>query len=390
MSHEPLDWIDTSLQILEESSLLRRRSVRMGPQAAQIEFEGQQLVNFGSNDYLGLACDERVLKAALQCMQSSGWGAGASSLVTGRGQWHAQLEQELAQFEETEAALLFPTGYAANVGTIAALVEKGDAVYSDAKNHASIIDGCRLSGAAIHVYPHNDSDRLDEMLKDPHEYRRRLIVSDGLFSMDGDLGPIGDLARLAAEHGCMLLVDEAHATCVIGDNGRGVSDLLYAEEGVHVKVGTLSKALGSAGGFVAGSRRLIDYLTNAARSYIFSTALPEANAAAALAALQIARQEPQRRELLQQRADTFRERLWRDGWWLGSTQSHIVPIVLGDPNEALRMSAGLRQQGFYVPAIRPPSVPEDEALLRISVTYLHDEALLDRLADALMKCAELE
>jgi 8-amino-7-oxononanoate synthase len=387
---DPLRWINQELIELEESTLRRKLAVRRGPQMGHlIEYDGQQLVNFGSNDYLGLAADPRLLQAALNAMQHSGWGSGASPLVTGRGQWHAELETELAAFEETEAALLFPTGFAANVGTIAALVGDGDAVYSDAKNHASIIDGCRLSGAQIHVYPHNDCEALEEMLKTGGAgFRRRLIVSDSLFSMDGDIAPLGDLARLASEHDAMLMVDEAHATGVFGDHGRGIGEQLYAEQGIHIRVGTLSKALGSQGGFVAGQRRLIEYLVNRARPYIFSTAPIEAAAAAALEALKIVREEPDRRQQLLQRADHLRERLWRDGWWLGSTQSHIVPIVVGDPPEALRMAAGLRRQGFFVPAIRPPSVPEGESLLRISVTLQHDEATLERLANALLKCTE--
>lgn len=388
---DPLNWLNQELIELEESTLRRKLAVRAGPQMGQqIAWEGMQLVNFGSNDYLGLAADPRLLQAALNVMQASGWGAGASPLVTGRGQFHAELEQALAAFEGTEAALLFPTGYAANVGTIAALVQQGDAVYSDAKNHASIIDGCRLSGAAIHVYPHSDAEALEELIKTGGaSFRRRLIVSDSLFSMDGDIAPVGDLARIAAEHDTMLLVDEAHATGVFGDHGRGIGELLYAEEGIHIRVGTLSKALGSLGGFVAGKRKLIEFLVNRARPYVFSTAPVEALAGAALEALKIVQEEPDRRQILLQRAEHLRERLWKDGWWLGSTQSQIVPIVVGDPAEALRMSSGLRRLGFFVPAIRPPSVPEGESLLRISVTLQHDEAMLDQLADALLKCTEL-
>ena len=388
---DPLRWINQELVELEESTLRRKLAMRTGPQMGhEIEFEGRQLANFGSNDYLGLAADPRLLQAALNAMQHSGWGAGASPLVTGRGQWHAELEQALAAFEGTEAALLFSSGFAANVGTISALVGKGDAVYSDAKNHASIIDGCRLSGATIHVYPHNDAEALVEILKTGGAtFRRRLIASDSLFSMDGDMAPVGDLARIAQEHDAMLLVDEAHATGVFGDHGRGIGEQLYAEAGIHIRVGTLSKALGCMGGFVAGSRKLIEYLVNCARPYVFSTAPVEAIAAAALEALRIVEQEPERRQTLLQRADHLRERLWRDGWWLGATQSQIVPIVVGDPVEALRMSAGLRQQGFFVPAIRPPTVPEGESLLRISVTYQHDEVLLERLANALLTCSEM-
>jgi 8-amino-7-oxononanoate synthase len=390
MAHDPLRWIDDELEQLEEHALRRRLSVRTSPQQGHmIEIDGRQLVNFGSNDYLGLAADPRLADAARRVSEVGGWGAGASPLVTGRGRWHAQLERSIAAFEGTEAALFFPTGFAANSGTIAALVGKQDVVYSDARNHASIIDGCRLSGATIQIYPHNDTEALEEMLKVGEGFRRRLIVSDSLFSMEGDFAPVGDLARLASDYDAMLMIDEAHATGVIGDLGRGVCELLYAEEGVHIRVGTLSKALGSVGGFVAGSQRLIDYLVNRARSYMFSTAPPEAVAAAGVVALRIVEEEPQRRQEVMDRANRFRERLWKQNWWLGATQSHIVPIKLGDPSETMRMSATLRDLGFFVPGIRPPSVPEGESLLRISITYLHDDAILERLADALLKCTEL-
>jgi 8-amino-7-oxononanoate synthase len=390
MSQDPLRWIDHELQLLDELALRRRLSVRTSPQHGQwIEIDGRQMVNFGSNDYLALAADPRLAEAAQKACETAGWGAGASPLVTGRGRWHAELEAAIAAYEGTEAALLFPTGFAANAGTIAALMGKDDVIFSDAKNHASIIDGCRLSGAKVHVFPHNDMESLAALLSQMQGFRRRLIVTDSLFSMDGDFALLGDLARLAGEHDAMLMVDEAHATGVIGDHGRGVCEQLYAEQGTHIRIGTLSKALGSAGGFVAGSQRLIDYLTNTARSYIFSTALPEATAAAALEALRIAQEEPWRREALLERAHHFRERLWRDGWWLGASQSQIVPIRLGDPAETLRMSAALRDQGFFVPGIRPPSVPEGESLLRISITYAHDETVLERLANALLRCTDL-
>ena len=263
------------------------------------------MVNFGSNDYLGLAADG-PRQAVVQTIEQAGWGSGASPLVTGRGTVHAALEQALARFEGTESALLFPSGYAANLGTIAALVGRGDAVYVDAKNHASIIDGCRLSGARLEVYPHGDVGFLQKRLARRGDFRRRLIVTDTLFSMDGDLAPLPDLAELAERYDAMLMVDEAHATGVFGPSGRGVCEQLGVERGVHVRVGTLSKALGSMGGFVAGSAQLIDWLANRARSYVFSTAPPEAMAAYALETLRTVIDEPFRRTVLLQRAARLR------------------------------------------------------------------------------------
>jgi 8-amino-7-oxononanoate synthase len=311
-----------------------------------------------------------------------GWGSGASPLVTGRGTWHAQLETSLAEFERTEAALLFPTGFAANCGAVTALVGKGDVVLSDAKNHASIIDGCRLSGARIVVYPHCDLGYVEMMLKQAAAFRRRLIVTDGLFSMDGDLAPLSDLVDVAERYEAMVLVDEAHATGVFGSHGRGVSEHFGVEQRVSVRVGTLSKALGSCGGFVAGSRQLIEWLTNKARPFVFSTMAPEATAAAGLRALEIVRDEPQRRQILLHRAASLRERLRTLGWNVGNSTSQIIPVFLGATDTTMRLAEALQHQGFFVPGIRPPTVPEGESLLRISVTWGHHDGMLDQLLDA--------
>ena len=294
----PLSWIDDELAALEQQKLRRRLLTRDGPQSVRLRIDGRELINFGSNDYLGLAADPRLAHAAAEAIEHEGFGSGASPLITGHGAAHRRLEQRLAEFEGTEAALVFSSGFAANAGTIAALVGPGDVVYCDRKNHASLFDGCRLSRADVRVYPHADCARLASLLAESQKYRRRLIVTDGLFSMDGDLAPLAELAELAARHDAMLLVDEAHATGVFGPNGRGVSEHLGVEDGVHVRVGTLSKALGSVGGFVAGSRSLIEWLVNRARPYVFSTAGPAATAAAALAALDIVRNEPERRRRL--------------------------------------------------------------------------------------------
>jgi 8-amino-7-oxononanoate synthase len=386
MPSDPLSWLDTELQSLEARHLRRRLIARAGPQSSSIQVDSKPLINFSANDYLGLAADPRLAAAAAQAARDEGWGAGASSLVTGRSTAHAELERRLAEFKGVEAALVFSSGFAANVGTIPALVERGDAIYADAKNHASLIDGCRLSRAEVQIYRHCDADHLAELLRDTTNFRRRLIVTDSIFSMDGDLAPLAKLAELADRHSAMMMVDEAHATGVFGEHGRGVAEHLDAEQGIHVRMGTLSKALASAGGFVAGRRTLVEWLANRARSYVFSTAFPPAAAAAATASLDIVRDEPERRRELLNRAACLRDKLRQQGWSLGQSESQIVPIYLGDPERTMKISNALREHGMFVPGIRPPSVPQGESLLRISLSFSHTPELLQQLVAALANC----
>ncbi|HUE73176.1 MAG TPA: 8-amino-7-oxononanoate synthase [Pirellulaceae bacterium] len=384
----PLDWLDDALAELDRQSLRRRLTVRTSPQRGdEIRVDGQRLANFGSNDYLGLASDKAVVSAAQEALDTHGFGSGASPLITGRGVWHQRLERELAAFEGTESALLFPSGYAANMGTIAALVGKADAIFSDELNHASIIDGCRLSGAAVHIYRHGDASHLASLLAAAAAERRKLIVTDTLFSMAGDFAPLREIGELAGRHQAMLMVDEAHATGVFGNLGRGAGEHFGIEHDVHVRVGTLSKALGCSGGFVAGSQKLIDWLANRARSYFFSTAAPEINAAAALAALRIVKNEPRRRVELLSRSAALRARLKGAGLDVGDSESQIIPVIVGSPERALAVAAELRHRGYLVPAIRPPSVPEGQSLLRISVTWRHLPQELEDLASALIAVA---
>ncbi|NQT11194.1 MAG: 8-amino-7-oxononanoate synthase, partial [Planctomycetes bacterium] len=284
-THHALQWIDDELAALDRQDLCRRLATREGKQTTQIDLDGGKLVNFGSNDYLALAADPRLAHAASEAAHEEGWGSGASPLVTGHGPAHRRLEERLAEFEDAEAALVFSSGFAANAGTIAALVGPGDVVFSDRTNHASIWDGCRLSRADVRTFRHADCRQLAQLLEKSHGRRRRLIVTDSVFSMDGDVAPLAELTDLAERFDAMLLVDEAHATGVFGPHGRGAAEQAGLEGRVHVRVGTLSKALGSVGGFVVGSRSLIDWLVNRARPYVFSTAPPGAAAAAATAAL---------------------------------------------------------------------------------------------------------
>jgi len=382
-SSDRLDWIRQELLALETSGLRRRLRIRDGAQAARVVVDGRELIHFGSNDYLALAADPRLAAAVAEAARREGAGSGASPLLAGRGQTQGQLEQSLAEFEGTEAALVFSSGFVANMGTVAALVGPGDAVFTDRKNHASLWDGCRMSRADVRVYPHGDWRRLDELLSKAADYRRRLIATDGLFSMDGDLAPLVELAEVAERHGAMLLVDEAHATGVFGRLGRGVAEHFGVEDRVDVRIGTLSKALGSAGGFVAGNRMLIDWLVNRARPYIYSTAPPVPTVAAALAALDIVRNEPHRRRELLARAARLREELAGQGWNIGGSASQIIPLIVGQADRATKLSAALLDRGLFVPAIRPPTVPIDEACLRISLTAGHTDEMTETLREAL-------
>lgn len=382
-THHPLEWIDRELASLDHQGLRRHLASRQDKQSGHIVLDGRALINFGSNDYLALSADPRLADAAGAAAKAEGWGSGASPLVTGHGQTHLRLERRLAEFEGTEAALVFSTGFAANAGTIAALVGPGDAVFSDRSNHASIWDGCRLSRADVRAYRHADCDHLERLLERAGRYRRRLIVTDSLFSMDGDLAPLADLCRLAERFDAMLMIDEAHATGVFGPRGRGVAEEAELEGRVHVRVGTLSKALGSIGGFVVGSRSLIDWLVNRARPYVFSTAMPGPAAAAAIAALDVVRDEPERRQSLLARAASLRIRLDEQGWMVGSTGSQIIPVIVGEADRAMQLAAALGERGLFVPAIRPPTVPDGEARLRISLTYGHAPEMIEELVEAL-------
>jgi 8-amino-7-oxononanoate synthase len=383
--HDSLDWLPQAMDDWERRGLKRTLVTRASPQSAQISIGEKPLVNFGANDYLGLANDPRLIAAAYEASQCEGWGAGASPLVTGHSREHELLEHDLAAWLGTEAALVFPSGYAANTGTIAALVEEGDMIFSDAKNHASLIDGCRLSRATTHIYPHVDLQALEQLLKtNATKSRRRLIVTDTVFSMDGDIAPLAELCKLAEKYKCMLLVDEAHATGVFGERGTGLVSAQGVASRVPIRIGTLSKSLASAGGFVAGSQLLIDWLANRARSFVFSTAHPPAAAAAARTAIEIAQSEPQRREQLLVQAAWLREQLRSRGFQIGISRTQIIPIILGDESKTMQAAATLRERGFFVPGIRPPSVPVGESLLRISLSYAHSREQLSALLENLL------
>ena len=382
-----LDWIAEALDQLAAAGLERPKRTRDGRQGATVDLDGRRLVNVGSNDYLGYAGDVRLTKAASKAACAEGFGAGASPLVSGHSRAHERLERAIASLLDVPASVTFPSGFAANSATIAALVGPGDAIFSDERNHASIIDGCRLSRTDVHVYPHRDVAALDALLAaEGTAHRRRLIVTDTLFSMDGTLAPLADLCDVARRHHAMLMVDEAHATGVFGLRGSGLVEEAGCADGVHVRTGTLSKALGAAGGFVAGHAELIRWLRHSARAWIFSTAHPPAVAAAATRALELVAEEPHRRAELLARAAAFRDRLAAARLDLGGAEAQIVPVVAGTAEAAVALSARLAEAGFFVPAIRPPSVPHGRSLIRASLSWLHPQSDLDQLADAIVAC----
>ncbi|HWE39778.1 MAG TPA: 8-amino-7-oxononanoate synthase [Isosphaeraceae bacterium] len=371
---DPLAWLDVEADERARLELVRRRVTFEVTGPGRVRDGERELINFASNDYLGLANDPRLAAAARRAAEVEGWGAGASPLVSGWRRSHEALAVELAEFEGTEAALLFPTGFAANLGAVAALVGKGDAAYLDRLDHACLVAGAKAAGASVRVYPHHDIDRLESILmRDSGRFRRSLIATDGVFSMDGDLAPLAGLADLADRFGAMLLVDEAHGTGVFGPDGRGATSECGVADRVQVRVGTLSKALGSIGGFVAGSGRLVDHVLHRAPSFVYSTALPPAAAAAAREALAIARAEPWRRDRARALGRRVAEALRRAGLDVGPIAGPIVPVVVGDPARALSLSRSLRDRGLLVPAIRPPTVPRGTSRLRISLSAAHAE-----------------
>lgn len=380
---DPLDWIAEERSRLRRLSLERLPRVRSGRQGREVDLDGRRLINFGSNDYLGLAGDIRLTRAASKGGCAEGFGAGASPLVSGQSLAHARLESAIAKLLDVQAALVFPSGFAANVATIPALVGSADVVFCDRRNHASILDGCRLSRARIVLYPHRDMAALAEALSSEPVARRRLIVTDTLFSMDGTIARLPDLCDLARRHGAMLMVDEAHATGVFGSRGSGLVEANGCSDGVHVRVGTLSKAIGAAGGFVAGSADLVAWLRHAARSWVFSTAHPPPVAAAAERGIRIVAEEPCRRRDLLDRAAEVRRSIRAAGIDLGDADAQILPIVAGRPEAAVALANRLASAGLFVPAIRPPSVSHGRSLVRASLSFAHRPDDLDRLIAAL-------
>ncbi|TCP53825.1 8-amino-7-oxononanoate synthase [Tumebacillus sp. BK434] len=355
---------------------LQRRLRRMDSAASRtVTVEGRTLLMCASNNYLGLADDPRLAQAAIDAVREYGTGSSGSRLTTGNTALHERLEAELAAFKGTEAALLFNTGYMANLAALSALTGAGDLILSDRLNHASLIDGARLSRAEVQIYEHGDLDDLERKLAVArNKHRRVLIATDGVFSMEGDIAPLPGICDLAEAYGAEVLVDDAHATGVLGANGAGTVDHFGLRGRVAVQMGTLSKALGAEGGYLAGSRSLIDFLLNRARPFIFSTAQSPAVIGAALQALQLVRQEPERRQHVRQLADRLRSALRQAGFRVLPGETPILGVVIGEAEAAVRFARRLEAAGIFAPAIRPPTVPAGTSRIRLTLTARHTEA----------------
>jgi 8-amino-7-oxononanoate synthase len=376
--------IASDLQKLESRDLLRSRRTVEGRQGPEVEIGGRRVLCFASNDYLGLASDDRLVAAAITALQRSGSGAGASPLVAGHMDAHEELEREIADWMGCDAALLFGSGYHANIGTIAALAGPEDEVFSDELNHASLIDGCRLARARVSIYPHRDSGALGRLLAGSRA-RRKLVVTDSIFSMDGDAAPLDEIVALAETHGAWVMIDEAHATGVFGSDGAGLASALGLGSRIAIRMGTLGKALGGYGAFVAGGRPLVDWLVNRARAYVYSTALPPAVVGAVRAAVAIARTDEARRERLWRNARRLHAGLVAAGLALPPLESPIVPVVVGSSRTALEVARRTLAEGVLAPAIRPPTVPEGTARLRLTPIATHTEEQIDRAVDVVSR-----
>jgi glycine C-acetyltransferase len=368
---DPLAYLGVELDALKTQGLYRQLRVLEGEQKPTTTFDQRQVVNLSSNNYLGLTTHPRLRERALEATRLLGVGTGSVRTIAGTMAIHLELEQRLAAFKHTEAVVVFQSGFAANAGTVSAILTKEDVVVSDELNHASIVDGCRLSRATIKVFPHRDVTAARRILASLPLPQRKLLITDGVFSMDGDLGPLPELCALAEEFGCIMMVDDAHASGVFGRNGRGTIDHFGMHGRVDIQVGTLSKAIGVLGGYVAGSRSLVDFLYHRARPFLFSTSHPPAVAAACIAALDVLEQEPEIIERLWENTRFFKAGLAGLGFNTGLSESPITPVIVGDGALAMTLSDRLFAKGVFAQGIAFPTVARDKARVRTIVTSTH-------------------
>ncbi len=371
------------LQIAKEKGLYRELRVIFSNPGREIIINGSKYINFSSNNYLDLASHPDLIKAAKAGLDNFGTGGTSSRLIAGTLEIHEDLERKLAKLKNTEACLLFPSGFQTNVGVMSSLVKEGDCIIMDKLNHASLWEGAKLSGARIFAYRHCDTGDLEKILKRAKSYRRRLIVTDTVFSMDGDLAPLKEIVSLAKQYNALILVDEAHATGIFGQRGAGLSEYFNVENEIDVIMGTLSKALGSQGGFICGKKELIDYLINFCRSFIYTTSLAPSSCAAAISALDIIEKEPERREKLLSLSGKFRKLLKKKGFDTGKSESQIIPLMTGPVDKTKSLSDKLFANGIFAPAIRPPTVPEGKARIRFSLTSAHNEEDIENIFEIL-------
>ncbi len=385
MRTDPLSFLSAELDLLKQQGLYRKLRILESEPAAHATFDHKSVVNLSSNNYLGLATHPRLKQAALDAVNKYGVGSGAVRTISGTMEMHMELERRLAAFKHVEAVVVFQSGFAANAGTVAAVLTKEDVVVSDELNHASIIDGCRLSRAAVKVFPHKDMDAARKILEELPSTQRKLLITDGVFSMEGDLGPLPDLCTLAEEYGAIMMVDDAHASGVFGKNGSGTVDHFQCHGRVDIQVGTLSKAFGVLGGYVAGSRALIDFLYHRARPFLFSTSHPPAVTAACLAALDVLETEPQWIEKLWDNTRFFKSGLETLGFNTGLSESPITPVIVGEAATAAKMSDTLFENGVFAQSIGFPTVARDKARLRTIVAATHTREDLQYALDMFAK-----
>jgi glycine C-acetyltransferase len=371
MRRDPLAYLAAELETLKQQGLYRRLRVLSDEQKAKTTIDGRLVVNLSSNNYLGLTTHPKLRERALEAVRRYGVGAGSVRTIAGTFDIHMELERRLADFKQTEAVVVFQSGFAANAGTVAAILTKDDVVISDELNHASIIDGCRLSRASIKVFPHKDVAAARKILGDLPAGQRKLLITDGVFSMDGDLGALPELCALAEQFECIMMVDDAHASGVFGTNGRGTIDHFKVHGRVDIQVGTLSKAFGALGGYVAGSRALIDFLYHRARPFLFSTSHPPAIAATCIAAIDVLMEEPQIIDRLWENSRFFKDGLRALGFDTGLSESPITPVIVGDATLAMSLSDRLFERGVFAQGIGYPTVPHGKARVRTIVTATH-------------------
>jgi glycine C-acetyltransferase len=385
----PLSYLGEQLEAWRQAGTYQRLRVLESPCEPLSRVDGREVINLASNNYLGLADHPKLVEAAIAATKKYGAGSGAVRTISGTMSIHIELERRIAQFKHTEACVVFQSGFAANAGTVSAILTPEDHIITDALNHASIIDGCRLSRAKIHVFAHRDTAAAGKILDDlAGASGRKLLITDGVFSMDGDIGPLPSLVEIAESHGAIMMIDDAHSSGVLGRNGRGTVDHFGLHGRVDIQVGTLSKAVGVLGGYVCGSRDLIEFLYHRARPFLFSTSHPPGVAAACLAAFEILENEPERIEKLWDNTRYFKAALNNAGFDTGQSETPITPIMVGEAKMAHAFSAALFENGLFATGIGFPTVPEGKARVRTIVTATHTRELLDRAAEILTRVAK--
>jgi 8-amino-7-oxononanoate synthase len=386
---DPLNLLSEELKEIKANKLFRIMRKIESAQKPVVRIDGRDIILMCSNNYLGLANHPALIKKAVSAIKRYGVAAGASRLISGNMTPHEQLEHDIALFKKTESALVFNSGYNANTGIISAIANNDTAILSDEFNHASIIDGIRLSRSQVYIYKHRDVTMVEDILRSINSgsngkrLKKKLIVTDSVFSMDGDIAPLKELVMLAEKDNALIMIDEAHATGVLGKNGRGAAEMFGVSDKIHIQMGTLGKALGSFGAYAAGSKSLVEYLMNKSRSFIFTTALPPAVCAVSSRAIELVQQHPELRQKLKDNINFLRNGLRSIGFTIANDPTPIIPVIIGDADKTMQLSSMLFERGIFVSGIRPPSVPEGTSRLRMTVTAAHTRQMLEKVLEAM-------